>query len=154
MTGPGRSAPNSQRDTMLAESFVHLADTLVDDYDVVDLLNSLIGTCVDLLEATAAALMIHDPRGRLQVVASSSEESRLIELLQLQNDEGPCLDCVHTAKPVNVDVISAERDRWPRFLDAASRYGFTSVHALPMRLRQETIWEPQPVHHGTTAVDT
>ncbi len=129
----------SSQNALLAERFVDLADTLVDDFDVVDLMDSLIRTCVELLDAPAAALLIPDPRGRLQIVASSSEETRLLELLQIQNDEGPCLDCVRTARPVNISEISSERARWPRFVEAAERGGFTSVHALPMRLRNETI---------------
>ncbi len=135
----GMSALGSDRNAMLAERFVTLADTLVDDFDVVELMDSLIAACVELLNTTAAALMIPDPRGRLQIVASSSEEARLLELLQLQNDEGPCLECIRSATPVNVESIASTHDRWPRFADAADQLGFSSVHAIPMRLRNETI---------------
>ncbi len=135
----GLSALGSDRNALLAERFVMLADTLVDDFDVVELMDSLVSACVELLNTTAAALMIPDPRGRLQIVASSSEEARLLELLQLQNDEGPCLDCIRNAAPVSVDDIPSAHARWPRFADAANQLGFSSVHAVPMRLRNETI---------------
>ncbi len=140
--GPMRSSEgpaSSTRDTMLAQKFVSLADTLVDDFDVVDLMDNLVHTCVDLLGVTAAGLLLTDQRGSLQLVASTSEKMRLLELFQLQSDEGPCLDCVRTGSVVSVDDLGVTSDRWPRFSAAATRAGYRSIHALPLRLRSETI---------------
>ena len=128
-----------QRSTVLAERFVFLADTLVDDFDVVDLMSELVEACVELLGSDAAGLLLRDPRGRLQLVASSSEESRLLELYQLQNDEGPCLDCVADGRPVVVERVAEAAERWPRFVADAAELGITSVYAVPMRLREQIV---------------
>ncbi|MGI8648388.1 MAG: transcriptional regulator [Acidimicrobiales bacterium] len=127
------------REGRVAQAFVELADTLVDDYDVADLLHTLAEQCVRLLDAAAAGLLLADQRGSLQVLASSSEGARLLELFQLQTEEGPCVECFHTQAPVLVADIAAQSHRWPQFAAAASREGFVSVHALPLRLRTQTI---------------
>jgi GAF domain-containing protein len=122
----------------IADVFVEMADTLVDDFDVIDFLHVLTQRCVQLLGVSAAGLLLTDERDTLQVVAASSERTRLLELFQLQTDQGPCVDCYHTGQPVSVaDLPSA--GRWPRFTAAAAEVGFAAVHAVPMRLRAEVI---------------
>nr|BFE74717.1 GAF and ANTAR domain-containing protein [Actinoplanes digitatis] len=118
--------------------FIEMADTLVDDFDLLDFLHTLTKRCVELLGVTAAGLMLTDGTGKLQVVAASSERTRLLELFQVQTDEGPCVDCYHTGAAVSVaDLPTA--GRWPRFTAAASEVGFAAVHALPMKLRTDVI---------------
>jgi len=125
-------------ETHLADVFVELSDTLVADFDVIDFLHGLTERCVELLGVSAAGLLLADGQGALQLVAASSERSRLLELFQLQADQGPCLDCYRTGAPVTVPDLP-RADRWPRFTAAAAEVGFASVHALPMRLRAEVI---------------
>jgi transcriptional regulator with GAF, ATPase, and Fis domain len=125
----------------LAEVFVALADTLVDDFDVVDFLHELTAQCAGVLGISAAGVMLTDQRGALRVIAASTEQTRLLELLQSQTDQGPCPECFHTGRPVAVADLSAPAAtrRWPRFAGEARKAGFSSVHALPMRLRTDVI---------------
>jgi len=122
------------RETMLARALVELADNLVSDFDVTELLTVLTDRCVDVLDVSAAGIMLASPAGDLRVMASSSEEMRLLELFELQSQEGPCLDCYNTGEPV-VNVDLGDDSRWPQFAQRATAAGFRSVHALPMRLR-------------------
>lgn len=127
------------REQQLISVFVDLADTLVDDYDVVDVLHRLADHCVTILGAAAAGLMLADQRGGLQVVASSDERARLLELFQLQSDEGPCLDAFRTGDIIEVDDLAAAIHRWPSFVPEALAEGFRSMQAVPMRLRGQVI---------------
>ncbi|HEU5456853.1 MAG TPA: GAF and ANTAR domain-containing protein [Nocardioides sp.] len=122
----------------LAQTFVDLADTLVDDFDVFDLLNILVERCSDVLGVSAAGLLFADGQDQLQVAASSSESARLLDLYQLQNEDGPCFDCYRTGRPVSA-VLSEATGRWPNFTRAATGEGFASVLALPLRLRDRVI---------------
>lgn len=124
---------------LLAKTFVELADNLVADFDLIDFLRLLTDRCVSMLGATAAGVLLADPNGELRVMAASDEQVRLLELFQLQNDEGPCLECFRTGAAVTAVDLSAEADRWPRFVAQADRSGFAAVQALPMRLRDEVV---------------
>jgi transcriptional regulator with GAF, ATPase, and Fis domain len=125
-------------ETALAEVLVEMADTLVDDFDVIDFLHVLTERCVQLLDVSAAGILLTDQLETLQLVAASSERTRLLELFQLQTDQGPCVDCFNTGEPLSVPDIRVA-GRWPRFTAAAAEVGFVSVHALPMRLRAQVI---------------
>jgi len=127
------------REAKLARTLVELADTLVADFDVVELLTRLTDRCVDVLDVGAAGLMLVSPEGDLRVMASSSEAIRVLELFELQSQEGPCLECYRTGQPVVNQNLAQVNGRWPRFAAEALAAGFHSVHALPMRLRGTVI---------------
>jgi GAF domain-containing protein len=123
----------------LARTFVEVADTLVDEFDLIDFLHMLADRTAVLVGAATVGLMLADQRGRLEFLAASDENTRLLELFQVQNSEGPCLDAFRTAVPViNADLAEAG-SRWPRFARRATAAGFRSVHAFPLRLRSEVI---------------
>jgi hypothetical protein len=121
------------RETRVLDAVVTLVDSLLDDFDVVDLLTELTYRCADLLDVNAAAFLLADPLDRLRPLAATSEAARELELFQLQGDEGPCVDCYRTGELVSVSDLRAAADQWPRFVPAALDNGFASVHAVPMR---------------------
>lgn len=127
------------REGQLVETFVTLADTLVADYDVVDLLHTLVEKCAALLEASAAGIILSDGDGHLEVVASTNERSRLVEILQLRAGSGPCVESFTTGRAVAVPDIDGTGDKWPKFQAGALAQGFASMHAVPLRLRATTI---------------
>ena len=127
------------REAMLARTFVELADTLVAEFDVVELLTLLTDRCVEVLDVGAAGLMLVAPEGDLRVMASSSEAMRVLELFELQAQEGPCLDAYRSGEPVVNQDLASVNGRWPRFAAEALAAGFHSVHALPMRLRGSVV---------------
>ena len=149
---------------LLSETFVELTDTMVADFDIIDFLHVLTTRSVELLDVSAAGLLLADPRGELRVVAASSEAARVLELFQLQSDEGPCLDCFRSGQPVACIDLSAD-PRWPQFADQAGQAGFSAVQALPMRLRDQVIgalnlfrgtvgaFDPEVVHVGQALAD-
>ena len=124
---------------MLARTLVELADTLVENFDIVDLLTLLTDRCVAVLDVAAAGLLLASPGGDLRVMASSSDEVRLLELFELQTREGPGHECFGTGVAVVNDTLVEIGDRWPRFAQRTLEAGFRSVHALPMHLRSQTI---------------
>jgi GAF domain-containing protein len=123
----------SPREARVLDAVVTLVDSLLDDFDIVDLLTELTERCADLLDVDSAGLLLGDPLGRLRLLAATSEATRDLELFQLQADEGPCVDCYSSGAPVSVADLPSETDRWPRFVAAARDAGFASVHAVPMR---------------------
>ncbi len=127
------------REGLLVKTLVELADNLVDDFDVIDVLTVLSDRCVTVLDVDTAGVMLASPAGDLQVVASSSDTMRSLELFELQTNEGPCVDCFQSGAPiVNVELAGA-RVQWPLFAPRAVADGFHSVHALPMHLRSTTV---------------
>lgn len=127
------------REQRLAEVFVELADTLVEEFDVVDLPQTLTERCVELVDTDAAGLMLDDQRGNLRLIAHTHESARLLELFELQQREGPCLDCFATGRVIaNIDLGSSTH-RWPVFTQAAREVGFGTSHAVPLRLRRQVI---------------
>jgi GAF domain-containing protein len=121
------------------ETFVELADTMVEDFDVIEFLHRLAERCVELLDCAEAGLLLADAAGVLRVMASSSERADALDVLQSQNQEGPCFECYRFGVPVFSEDLTADTDRWPAFAPMAVEKGFGSVQAIPMRVRGETV---------------
>ena len=127
------------REARINEAFVTVADTLMDSYDVVDLLSTLVHLCSDLLDVDAGGILIADTAGILELIASTSEEAEFVEVMQLASGAGPCVECYQNGTAVSVPDIRSDASRWPQFQTAALGRGFGALHATPMRLRGETI---------------
>jgi len=127
------------RQERLFDAFATLADTLVAGYDVLDLLQTLVENCHDLLDVDSAGILLANSFDKLEVVASTSEANTLVEIMQLDADAGPCLECFRTRAVVSVPDIDVGSTRWPEFCATASEQGIHSVYAIPLRLRETTI---------------
>jgi GAF domain-containing protein len=130
---------SGDRERDVTTAFVSLSSSLANGYDIVDLLDELVGHCARLIDVDSAGLLLADGLGVLHVMAASSEVTRLLEVFQLQRAEGPCRDCFHTGRPVSVPDLEAAVQQWPEFVPAALEAGFASLHAVPMRLRDNTL---------------
>jgi transcriptional regulator with GAF, ATPase, and Fis domain len=138
-TEPSQGHPvSSQHQGQTATTFVEIVGALVGDFDVIELLTALTSRAVELLDAAAAGVLLADSDGRLRVIGASNEAIELLELFQIQNDEGPCLDCFQSGAVVlhsNLNLSSP----WPLFSNVCTEAGFASVCAVPMRLQNRTI---------------
>jgi GAF domain-containing protein len=132
-------APPGTRERDLARAFVAVAESLVAEFDVLELLERVTRYCTSLLDGAASGLLVADERGTLRMIAASDESTRLLELFQMQNEEGPCSDCYRNGEPIIVDDVRTALDRWPRFAPLAEANGLLSVHAFPMRWRTNVI---------------
>jgi GAF domain-containing protein len=132
-------AMDDTREARLIETFVTLTDSLVDDYDVVEVLQILVDRAVELFDAAAGAIHLADRDGTLKVVASTSERSSFFGLLQLNAGEGPCITAVTSGDLVTAETVDDLRAHWPRFAEASSEHGYAGVHAIPMRLRDTIV---------------
>ena len=124
---------SSGREGQVVAAFVSLVDGLLDDFDVIEVLEDLTEQCAQLLDVATAGLLLADARGQLHLMAATSKRTHDLELLQLQADEGPCLDCFHAGVAVSASDLDDADRRWPQFAPAAREAGFASVHAVPMR---------------------
>ncbi|MDD7965407.1 GAF and ANTAR domain-containing protein [Actinomycetospora lemnae] len=131
----------NSREPQVIDTFLTLTDTLTRDFDALDMLTTLCESCVDLLDVSAAGVILSDGQGGLSVAAASSERSRLLGVFAVAIDAGPCVECVRTGRPViSEDLTDATAARmWPRYATGAQEAGFRATHALPMRLRDEVI---------------
>jgi GAF domain-containing protein len=127
------------REQEVVDSLVELADTLVDNFDVVDLLTGLTQRCVDILGISAAGVMLASPNDELRLVAASSESMRVVETFELQAQEGPCMDAFRSGELVVQENLASGSGTWPRFATVAVEAGFRSALAIPLRLREKTI---------------
>jgi GAF domain-containing protein len=127
------------RESLLIATLVELADNLVDDFDVIEVLTMLCNRCVETIDVDAAGVMLVSPTGELQYVASSSESMRILELYQIQADEGPCVECFNSGDAIIDRLLVEATAQWPHFSPRAIELGFSSVYCLPMRLRGRII---------------
>jgi transcriptional regulator with GAF, ATPase, and Fis domain len=142
----------SSRQDRLNQAFIALSDTLIRDFDILDVFDLLVRTCVEVLEVDSAGILLSDTWGRLKVVASSSEAMEALELLALQSDEGPCVESYRVGEPVAVSQLDRSHHRWPTFTRAAIAAGYASVQALPLRLREQNIGALNLFHRRTEAM--
>lgn len=126
-------------DRRLATAFVSLSETLTSDYDVVELLHQLVSECVDQLDIDGAGLLLKNRDGDLELVASTDDGTAFVEMMQLNAGDGPCLRCLQLGEEVSIADVAAVPPEWEGFQRAALEHGYLATHAIPLRVRSETI---------------
>nr|WP_281261692.1 GAF and ANTAR domain-containing protein [Actinokineospora auranticolor] len=139
MTDKSRALSATSRERRVSRTFVTLADSLVGDFEIAEFLDLLTTRTAELLSVGASGVILRAPDGNLEVLSSTSRQADLLEQFAVQVDSGPCIDCVRTGMPVSCADLATDGPRWPRFTAAARECGFSSAHAIPMRLRKEVI---------------
>lgn len=128
-----------ERDRLLLDTFVELAGTLVNDYDVMDLLHTLCRRCHDVLEVDAVGVLLAGEGQRLALSAASTDLMEELELFELQQQEGPCVDAFRSGESVVEPELADAVGHWPTFAPRALACDFHSVFAFPLRLRAQRI---------------
>lgn len=140
------------REAKINDAFIAMTDALMKDYDIVDLLSTLLNACTDILSVDAGGILLADTVGDLELVASTSEEAQVVETIIIAAGAGPCIDCYTTAAPVRVADIGTVAEKWPRFYRSALEQGFRSTYAVPMRLGNEVIGVMNLLSSGPGAI--
>jgi GAF domain-containing protein len=130
---------SGDKDRQLGAVVVDLTDTLVRDFDVVEVATRVVHHCTGLLGVHSAGLLLADAHGELQLLAATSEETRVVETFQVEGGDGPCIEAFRTDRPVSADAADEIDRRWPYFAAAARAEGIVSVYAVPLRLRGRPI---------------
>ena len=124
--------------TALAITLIEITNSVTQGAETIEIFTELAGKCVNLLPVAAAGILLRDVTGTLQVIGASSPSAHLLDLFQVQNEQGPCLECTMTGMPVT-DVELQATGRWPRFAALTRAQGFQAVYALPLRSRDVTV---------------
>lgn len=122
----------------LAATLIEITKAVTQGAETIEIFTGLAEKCVSLLPVSAAGILLRDVSGTLQVIGASSPSAHLLDLFQVQNEEGPCLECTRGGNPVSDTSLSAH-GRWPRFAELTREQGFTAVYALPLRSRDVTV---------------
>ena len=77
-----------------------------------------------MLDVDEVGLLLADPDdGDLEVVASTSEESRIVETMQLDAGAGPCWTSFRTGEPVSLPDIDVDAGALARVRGERARAG-------------------------------
>jgi hypothetical protein len=127
----------------VAEAFVEVSDTLVDDFDVLEFLYSVTGRIAEFAGAVAG-LHLAVPFGQLRFMACSDEAPAVERLFEVDSQGGPSPEAFRTGLPVSCPGLAEPEGpetvhRWPEFESHALSLEFRWAYAIPMRLRGDVI---------------
>ncbi|WP_320780186.1 ANTAR domain-containing protein [Streptomyces sp. CRN 30] len=127
------------REQHIARTFVELADTLVEDFDVIDFLQQMTVRCRELLDITDAAVFLAHPPPHLHSPAPCDPSPALQEVLNTACRQGPALDAHRARRPVTWSDPAEADARWPEFTARLRQAGYVRATAVPMRLREDNL---------------
>jgi GAF domain-containing protein len=122
----------------LRQALDQLADLRTSPVSVEEALDRVVASADTLFGVDGTALMLVDRGQVLRNLAVSDPRAALLEELQAEHEEGPCVDAFDDKEPVAADDLSRE-DRWPAFSPDAARRDLLAVLASPIPYSEQAV---------------
>lgn len=127
------------REARIIDTLVELADILVTPFEPDDLLYRLVDSCLEVLDAQAAGVLLRDQSGELRAVTATSRDVKELEVFEVALSEGPSYEAFRSGEQVAVDDLANHGHEWPNITSAAQRQGFAACYGFPLRWHDDTV---------------
>jgi serine phosphatase RsbU (regulator of sigma subunit) len=117
----------------LASVLVEFARTLTSDFSIQRILDHLVDRVVEVIPVDGAGVLLMESDTEHHFVAASDDVILGVETLQMELQEGPCIQAYRTGSHVSVPDLTLD-STFARFSPAAAQVGLGAVYSFPLRL--------------------